>query len=140
MNYSRRLSWMLVLVGAAGLLVALAMLPLGLISIGITLGSSLFYAVFAAGYAPTVLAILSVLLFVAGRRRDYVGSGIAAAVAVSYLLAYWRIQIWIAESGKVGPLAILVLATAVGTAAVSVHALMSASALRSEVKLSAEES
>ena len=125
--------------GVAGLVVAVAMVPFGLYAFGVTFRSPLVYGIFASGYAPAVLAMLSVLLFVVGRRRGHVGSGLGAVLAVSYLLASWRIRIGIAESGKLGPLAALVLATAVGTAVVSVLALMSASALRSEIALSALE-
>ena len=63
-----RLSVMLRVFGALGLVVAVVLLPYGLFAVGVTFRSPLMYGIFARGYAPAIVAVLSALLFVSGRR------------------------------------------------------------------------
>ncbi|TDB36783.1 MAG: hypothetical protein D9V44_09735 [Actinobacteria bacterium] len=129
-----RLSAMLRLFGALGLVVALALLPYGLAAVGLTFRSPLFYGIVAHGYAPAIVAILGALLFVSGRRGGVVGAGLCAAIVIGYLVASWRAQLAVAQSGDPQVLFTLVLAMAVCTAAVSVYALVFAPKVRVSIE------
>jgi len=125
---------MLRLFGVLGLVVAFAMLPYGLAAVGINFRSPLVYGIFVHAYAPAIVAILSALLFVSGRLGGVVGAGLGAAVVIGYLVASWRLELVVAESGDPQVFFALVLAMAVSTAAVSVYALVRAPKVRASVE------
>ncbi len=138
----RRLAVMLVAFGIAGLVVAVGMVPTGLAAMGFDglLRSPLVYGLFLIKYAAAVVTVLSVLLFVAGGREGHVGAGLGAAVVVGYLVANWRIQLAMADSGNPQLLFALVFATLIGVVCISALALVTARGVRRGVTQAAQAS
>lgn len=128
----RRLAVMLVAFGVAGLVVAVGVLPAGLAAMGFDglLKSPLVYGLFLIKFAAAVVAVLSALLFIAGGRSGHVGAGLGATIVVGYLVANWRIQLAMAESGDPQLLFTLVFATLVGVVGISALALVTARSVR----------